>query len=105
MLEIRITISAPELARAINNLASAMNGTKVIEQVTQASAPQYIDEPIVPRYTREQIMRAGAALMDEGKISELTKLLQTFGVQAVTQLTPEQLDKFAIALRDLGAKI
>ena len=37
--------------------------------------------------------------------SELTKLLQTFGVQAVTQLTPEQLDKFAIALRDLGAKI
>ncbi|MBR0288984.1 MAG: hypothetical protein IJQ82_08405 [Selenomonadaceae bacterium] len=105
MLEIRITISAPELARAINNLASAMNGTKVIEQVTEAVRASYIEEPVVPQYTREQIMRAGAALMDEGKINDLTKLLQSFGVQAVTQLQPDQIDKFAIALRDLGAKI
>ena len=31
-------------------------------------------------------MQTDAALMDAGKINELTKLLQSFGVQAVTQL-------------------
>lgn len=114
MLGIRITVSAPELAKAINNLASAMSGTKVIEQVTEAfkqvNAPtKYIQEPVVdtqpPKYTREQIMQAGAVLMDAGKINELTNLLQSFGVQAVMQLKPEQLDDFATAMRDLGAEI
>lgn len=111
MLEIRITISAPELAKAINNLAAAMNNTKVIEQVAeaveQASPPtKHMQEPVAtPQYSKEQIMQAGAALMDEGKISELTNLLQSFGVQAVMQLKPDQLDAFAAAMRDLGAKI
>ena len=111
MLEIKIIISAPELARAISNLASAMDGTKVIEQVTeavnQAYAPKkYIQEPVVAtQHTKEQIMQAGASLMDDGKTAELMNLLRSFGVQAVTQLKPEQLDGFAAALRDLGAKI
>lgn len=43
--------------------------------------------------------------MDACKISELTKLLQSFGVQSVMQLKPEQLDNFAVAMRDLGAEI
>ena len=49
MLEIRITIDAPELANT---------------PVQKSTAPQY---------TREKIMQAGAALMEAGKISELTK--------------------------------
>lgn len=112
MLEIRITVSAPELARAINNLASALNGAKIAEQVTGTiteviKSANYVEEPVVntPNYTTEQIMQAGAALMDAGKIDELTKLLQSFGVQAVMQLKPEQFDAFAAALRNLGAKI
>lgn len=104
MLEIRITISAPELARAINNLASALNGVKVVESATktvQAAAPAQVPQ----KYSTEQIMQAGAELMDAGKINELTNLLQSFGVQAVMQLQPDQLDAFAAAMRDLGAKI
>jgi len=107
MLEIRITIDAPELAKAINNLFSAMSGAKAIEPVSknveQVDTP--VQESTASRYTREQIMQAGAALMDACKISELTNLLQSFGVQAVMQLKPEQLDSFAAAMRDFGAKI
>lgn len=58
-----------------------------------------------PQYTIEQIMKAGAALMDEGKIEELRGLISSFGVEAVTNLKPEQLGAFATELRKLGAKI
>ena len=90
----------------------ALNGAKVVERVTETipkavKSAIRIEEPVVstPQYTIEQIMQADAALMDAGKIQELTNLLQSFGVQAVMQLKPEQLDAFAAALRDLGAKI
>ena len=58
-----------------------------------------------PKYTVEQIMSAGAMLMDAGKVNELMNLLHSFGVQAVVDLKPEQLGAFATALRELGAKI
>lgn len=58
-----------------------------------------------PQYTVNQIMTAGAALMDSGKAAELMNLLQTFNVPAVTALKPEQLGAFATALRQLGAQI
>ena len=39
-----------------------------------------------PQYTVDQIMQAGATLMDAGRVDELVNLLHTFGVQAVTDL-------------------
>ena len=58
-----------------------------------------------PKYTVDQIMAAGAQLMDAGKVNDLMNLLHSFGVQAVMDLKPEQLGAFATALRDMGAKI
>ena len=58
-----------------------------------------------PKYTVDQIMAAGAMLMDAGKVNELMNLLHSFGVQAVMDLKPEQLGAFATALRELGAMI
>lgn len=58
-----------------------------------------------PKYTVDQIMAAGATLMDAGKATELLNLLHSFGVRAVMDLKPEQLGAFATALRELGAKI
>lgn len=58
-----------------------------------------------PQYTVDQIMAAGATLMDSGKVMELMNLLHSFGVQAVMDLKPEQLGAFATAMRDLGARI
>ena len=58
-----------------------------------------------PQYTVDQIMAAGATLMDAGRVDELVNLLHSFGVQAVTDLKPEQMGAFATALRGMGAKI
>ena len=58
-----------------------------------------------PQYAVDQIMAAGATLMDAGRVNDLMNLLHSFGVQAVMDLKPEQLGAFATALRDLGEKI
>lgn len=58
-----------------------------------------------PAYTLDQISRAGASLVDAGKMQQLLELLGRYGVQAVTQLQPEQYGTFATELRALGAQI
>lgn len=145
MLEMRITIEAPELVGALNNLAAAMGGAKLTPQQGAVAAPQ---QPVTnpqtaapapapatpaqpnplpspgpvaqatpnypapnvplaqpPQYTIDQIMAAGATLMDAGKVNELRNLLMSFGANAVMDLKPEQLGAFATGLRELGAKI
>lgn len=134
MLEINVTVAAPELAGAIQSLAAALSGAAlptpaspvaplpapvqppaaVAPTATPAAAPAPVQPsvapPVVPvaaapTYSRDQIMTAGAALIDAGKINELMGLLNTFGVQAVTQLKQDQLGAFATELRKLGAQI
>lgn len=152
MIEINVTVNAPELAEALNNLAAAMKGAKPepaagktgkadkpapvppadymppadtapdpatpAPAVTPAPAPAPVQAPVTPApapapvpvapaptYNRDQIMTAGAALIDAGKINELMGLLNSFGVQAVTQLKQDQLGAFATELRKLGAQI
>lgn len=130
--EIRILIEAPELAKAISSLASAIRAPLTNPIETAVSVPAPVSAPVVvptapaavpiatppqqnspidvpatssPQYSLEQIMQAGATLMDAGKASELIALLRSFNVSAVKDLKPEQFGAFATALRGLGAKI
>ena len=75
-----------------------------------SAAPGNTPAPTVPvtgapTYTLDQISRAGASLVDAGKMQQLLELLGRYGVQAVTQLKPEQYGTFATELRALGAQI
>ena len=75
-----------------------------------SAAPGNTPAPAVPvagapTYTLDQISRAGASLVDAGKMPQLLELLGRYGVQAVTQLKPEQYGAFATELRGLGAQI
>ena len=165
MLEMRITIAAPDLAAAINNLAAALDGknphtvcnqygtdNKHIDNVgtinmgmsgkaqpttpaapvnptpaptvpTQATGaplsatPAQTVAPVAnvpvasavptgaPTYTLDMIARAGAALVDAGKMDALCGLLAKYGVEALTALDPAQYGNFANDLRALGAQI
>lgn len=58
-----------------------------------------------PNYTLDQIAKAGASLVDAGKMEQLLALLAKYGVQAVTQLQPDQYGVFATELRTLGAQL
>ena len=63
--------------------------------------------PTVPAesYTLEALSRAGAALIDDGKMPQLLALLGKYGVQAVTQLPKEAYTAFAAELKALGARL
>ena len=58
-----------------------------------------------PTYTLDQIAKAGASLVDAGNMEQLLALLAKYGVQAVTQLQPDQYGVFATELRTLGAQL
>jgi hypothetical protein len=80
-----------------------------VPTAAQAVTPQApmpsVPTAAAPTYSRDQIMTAGAALIDAGKMNELVTLLNSYGVQAVTQLKQEQLGAFATELRKMGAQI
>ena len=75
-----------------------------VAQATPAPAPAVPVAP-PPSYTLDQIARAGASLVDAGKMEQLLALLGRYGVAAVTQLQPDQFGVFATELRALGAQI
>lgn len=127
MLEMKITITAADLAAAINNLAAALSGSKTLPDdrketpVPVADSTQPVPlattknetiptaDPIVPtaapQYTLEMIATAGASLVDAGKMDALCSLLDRYGVDNITALNPAQYGAFATELRALGAKI
>lgn len=66
-----------------------------------APSPAAATKPV----TFDEIVTAGSQLLDAGRMADLLNLLKGFGVQAITQLKPEQYADVAVALRGLGAKI
>lgn len=142
MMEMKITVEAPDLAASILKLAEAIasgpdpsiltpdeplpvasyptapapapvaapNPAPAPTAGQTSAAPGNTPAPTVPvagapTYTLDQISRAGASLVDAGKMQQLLELLGRYGVQAVTQLQPEQYGAFATELRALGAQI
>lgn len=97
------------------------NAAPTIDQATAAVTPTVsaptpsVPAPAVPApavpvttapaYTLDQIAKAGASLVDAGKMEQLLALLTKHGVQAVTQIQPDQYGAFATELRALGAQI
>ena len=101
--------TAPTLAPvAASAPAPAPTPTPAAPPVTPmptAAAPAPAVPVTAPTYTLDQIAKAGANLVDAGKMEQLLALLTKYGVQAVTQLTPDQYGAFATELRALGAQI
>ena len=99
--------------------AAAPAAPAAVAPVAPAAAPVPTDQPAAapvahapaavpvtaPTYTVDQIARAGASLVDAGKMEQLLALLARYGVAAVTQLQPDQFGAFATELRALGAQI
>ncbi len=173
MLEIEVTIEAPALAEAINNLADAVRaGVAVQEQpamsaqnaVQPVQAPQDVTpaptapapvqptqdaqagvsavpqsqpqqtapvaqpQPVTPApqrqtapvvqpqapvqqatqaaaITLDDLSRAGAALIDQGKMQQVMATIQKYGVLTITQIPQSQYSALAADLRALGAAL
>ena len=118
-MEFTVTINAPALADALNNVAAALLGKtagRVYETAvnTPVAAPAPVTAPVaapaaapapVDEAYRARVCTAAAKLIDAGKMAEVLAALHSQGVQAVTQLSAEQLPVFAEAIKTLGAVI
>lgn len=71
------------------------------------TAPAPVTAPAAPvkAYTVDDLSRAGATLIDQGKMPQLLDLLSRYSVQAVTQLSPAQYPAFVEDLKALGAQL
>lgn len=171
MLEIKVTVEAPALVEAINNLAGAVRaGVAIQEQpamptqnavqpvhalqdftpvlmapapvqptqdaqagVSAAPQPQQTvpvaqPQPVTPApqsqaapvvqpqaqvqqatqaaaITLDALSRAGAALIDQGKMQQVMATIKKYGVLTITQIPPSQFPALAADLRALGAAL
>ena len=90
-------VSAPQIAPA------AQNAQIVSPPINPAPA-----QPVptaAPQYTLEMIAKAGTALIDAGRMNELSALLAKYGVEALTNLDPAHYGTFVAELRAMGAAI
>lgn len=90
--------------------APATGPAPMMPQTPGPAAPAQTAAPAMPvttapAYTLDQISKAGAALVDAGKMDNLLALLAKYGIQAITQLQPAQYGVFATEMRALGAQI
>lgn len=70
-----------------------------------APTPAPAPVPAAPKIDMNAISRAGAGLIDQGKMQEVLAVLAKYGVQVITQLQENQFEAFAADLRALGAAI
>ena len=86
-------------------VSSVTDPTHVAEPTAQANVAAPSPGAEEKNVTFDDIISAGSQLLDAGRMNDLTELLKGFGVQAITQLKPEQYAAVAEALKGLGAKI
>ncbi len=68
-----------------------------------STTSERIKAPALQTYTRDDIMRAAADVVDKGKMQDVQKAIQKYGVQVITMLPEERLQDFARDLMALGA--
>ena len=124
-MDLKITITSPDLHDAILALAEAINTAGLPWGPPKASAPQpaapqpvapqpvapqpVAPQPVAPQpltapaqeYTLQQIAIWAVALQ-ERNLPRLRQILDAFGVQALTQLPKEQYPAFVAALTAEG---
>lgn len=76
------------------------------EAPAQTQQTQPAAEPAPAKsYTVDDLSRAGATLIDQGKMPQLIELLKKYGVQAVTQLDAGAYPAFVEEMKALGAQL
>lgn len=102
-----VTAPVPPAAPLAPTVPPAPAAAPVPPAAPPAPAPAAPAVPVTAAstYTLDQIAKAGASLVDAGRMEPLLALLSRYGVQAVTQLAPEHYGAFATELRALGAQI
>ena len=103
-----VPVSAPQTAPVAQNAQNVSYPTPDANVAPAAQAVPTAAQAVptaAPQYTLDMIAKAGTALIDAGKMAELSALLAKYGVEALTTLDPAHYGAFAAELRAMGASI
>ena len=95
----------PTAPTSVPQSAPTVRNADNVSCPTSNTAPVPVVPTAAPQYTLEMIAKAGTALIDAGKMNELSALLARYHVEALTALDPSQYGSFATELRAMGANI
>lgn len=124
-ITITLTVSSAELAKQLIDIAAGSTAAPEIPAPFALPASPPAGAPVsapaatapasgaatpaptaaAPAYDFNTLANAASPLMLAGRGPELTALLSTFGVRAMTELPPDRYGEFATALRGMGAKL
>ena len=107
-----VTPAAPEKAAAPTEKPAPAKAEKPVKAPAPAKEEKPAPAPAPAQATQPEkevdlatIARAGAGLVDQGKMPQIMELLKGYNVRAITELKQEQYKDFAKDLRALGADI
>jgi hypothetical protein len=109
-VESNVTAPAPVMAQSVAQptqsalVQQATPAPTPVQQTAPAPAPT-APAPVVDEAYRNRVCTGAARLVEQGKMSEVLNILQSFGVPSVVHLTAEQLPEFANQITALGAVI
>lgn len=95
-------------------LDAPMTVTAPVTQQNRTPDPVPAPQPVQPQqpvqttektYTVDELAVAAMPLLDSGKGPELQSILSNLGVQSLPELPPEKTGQFAMAIREMGARI
>lgn len=100
-----------------NNAPAVPNNVTAFPTQTVAPTPSAVSAQAIPtaaptapvappsgrEYSLDELAKAAAVLMDDGKMAELAALVQKYGVPSLMQLDKSHFNAFAEDLKQLGA--
>lgn len=101
--DVKVSTADPAVVTA--PVEVAQTPTAPAQEAAKATQPEAEQAQPVKTYTLDDLSRAGAELIDQGKMPQLIEILKKNGVQAITQLKPEQYNAVAAELNALGANL
>jgi len=109
MSEITVRLTADETLLQLLQALLGQRDTPMVQPLPPTAALPAAPAPLptapAPSYKLDDLMRAGAALVDAGRMAEVQALMQSYGVQTIMQVPPEQYGELATAMRGMGAMI
>lgn len=95
----------PSTHATVNTAPAATTTPAQSSPAAPATAQTILPTTEAKTYSLDDLSRAGATLIDQGKMPQLLELLKRYGVQAVTQLDPGTYPAFVEEMKALGAKL
>ncbi|WP_432642843.1 hypothetical protein [Acidaminococcus sp.] len=98
-----------EFKSGLNPVTQAVPAAPVLFNQAHDAQPAPAAAPIPKApdktYSREDLMRAAAQLMDKGLAAELAKINTRHGVKSFNRIPEAELGQVAVELRSLGAQL